>query len=62
MFFIERIDKPLGQHCLIINILHNMKQACLQGKQSEGRGTEKLRNRGETDRLKEGGRQGREDK
>lgn len=35
MFFIERIDKPLEQHCLIINILHSMKQACLEGKQRE---------------------------
>ena len=34
-----------------------MKQACLQGKQSEGRDTEKQRNREETDRQPEEGRE-----
>lgn len=52
MFFIERIDKPLEQHCLIINILHSMKQACLEGKQSEERHTEKQK--GDRQRETEG--------
>lgn len=35
LVLIERIDKPLRQHRLIMNILHIMKQACLQGRQRE---------------------------